>query len=380
MERSDNADRSHPSGWRSGNVWARADLFDDNPVKQLLVPASTFSVVSGKPGALEVQNSYGSWSAASANKPLGRDTLWVQLPLGATPGDDLIRAQWNVPNPLSRSSPDEVLHSYQGAISFDAGTDSSPGLRSPQLGALHAVLGYWTTKRMAPATVVMPTGTGKTETMLALLVAARPSRLLVLVPSDSLREQVATKFETLGVLQELGIVTSTAARPIVGRVNHGFTSADTAKTFAEACNVIIATPQSLKACAPDALGPFLASCTHLFIDEAHHVAARTWSEIRNHFTDKPVVQFTATPFREDGKHLQGRNIYSFPLREAQDQGYFSTIDYDRLHRGHRLRRCRSRRRRAEPDQAQNRPRHGIRSRADGPGAQHRSREGDQALL
>ena len=39
------------------------------------------------------------------------------------------------------------------------------------------------------------------------------------------------------------------------------------------------------------------------------------------------MQFTATPFREDGRHLQGRLIYSFPLREAQSQSYFSQIDY-----------------------------------------------------
>jgi superfamily II DNA or RNA helicase len=39
------------------------------------------------------------------------------------------------------------------------------------------------------------------------------------------------------------------------------------------------------------------------------------------------VQFTATPFREDGKHLQGRIIYAFPLREAQKDKYFSKIDY-----------------------------------------------------
>ena len=45
------------------------------------------------------------------------------------------------------------------------------------------------------------------------------------------------------------------------------------------------------------------------------------------FAAKEVVQFTATPFREDGRHLQGRVIYSFPLREAQAQGYFSQIDY-----------------------------------------------------
>ncbi|MGA6168359.1 DEAD/DEAH box helicase [Amycolatopsis magusensis] len=283
--------------------------------------------MSGTAEALEVFNSYGTWPAGLVDKPLGPDVLWVRLPVGAKPGDALTRATWNTPAHLSRLAPADVLDSYRAAITFNEAAANCPGLRSPQLGAMHAVLGYWTTKRAAPATVVMPTGTGKTETMLALLVAARPARLLVLVPSDSLREQVAAKFETLGVLQELGIVTSSALRPVVGRVQHGFTEVDTATTFADACNVIVATPQSLSACDPDAMAALLGSCSHLFIDEAHHVAARTWSSIRDAFTDKHVVQFTATPFREDGKHLQGRAIYSFPLREAQNQGYFSQIAY-----------------------------------------------------
>ena len=297
------------------------------PVKQLLVPASVFSGVSGKVGALEVQNNYGTWPAASANQPLDRDLLWARLPLAAKPSDTLIRATWNIPSALVRLSPNEVLETYKAAITFNEGTKASPGLRSPQLGAMHAVLGYWTTMRMTPATVVMPTGTGKTETMLALLVAARPDRLLVLVPSDSLREQVAAKFETLGMLQKLGIVNRSAVRPVVGRVQHGFTTVHTATDFAEACNVIVATPQSLNACKPEPLAAVLGACSHLFIDEAHHVAARTWSTIRDAFTDKHVVQFTATPFREDGRHLQGKAIYSFPLREAQAQGLFSQIDY-----------------------------------------------------
>jgi len=118
---------------------------------------------------------------------------------------------------LPRHEPSAVLDSYQDAITYNKGTKEKLGLRSPQLGALHAVLGYWTTKRTRPATVVMPTGTSKTETMLALLVAARIERLLVLVPSDALREQIASKFETLGVLQESGIVTPNALRPVVGR-------------------------------------------------------------------------------------------------------------------------------------------------------------------
>ena len=147
------------------------------------------------------------------------------------------------------------------------------------------------------------------------------------MPSDALREQIAGKFETLGVLQELGIAGSQALRPVVGRVLHGFQEKDSASAFADVCNVVVATPQSLGASSPEALAVLLGACSHLFIDEAHHVAARTWSEIRDRFAAKNVVQFTATPFREDGRHLQGRVIYSFPLREAQAQGYFSQIDY-----------------------------------------------------
>jgi len=33
------------------------------------------------------------------------------------------------------------------------------------------------------------------------------------------------------------------------------------------------------------------------------------------------------PDREDGRQIVGRVIYAFPLREAQSQGYFATIDY-----------------------------------------------------
>jgi superfamily II DNA or RNA helicase len=315
------------AGWRAPSVWARTETFDANPVTQLVAPESVFDQVVGERGQLEVRNHYGAWPASTPESPLGQDRLWVKVPIGTRPHSSLRNASWMRPSTVERAGPETVLESYRDSISFTASEPDAPGLRSPQLGALHAILGYWTTKRAEPATVVMPTGTGKTETMLALLAAARPKCLLVLVPSDSLREQVASKFETLGVLQELGILSPSALRPNVGRVRHRFTEADTATNFAEMCNVIVATPPALDACEPDALRALIGVCSHLFIDEAHHVAARTWSNIRQLFGAKPVVQFTATPFREDGKHLQGRSIYSFPLREAQSQGYFSAIDY-----------------------------------------------------
>jgi superfamily II DNA or RNA helicase len=276
-------------------------------------------------GDLYVANAFGSWPAIGPDSGTGPDELHVVLPLGVGAGQPLTRGRWSVAPAAQR--PSDVLSTYQGALLFTEEAENRPGLRRPQLGAVHSILGYWTTRRMQPATVVMPTGTGKTETMLALLVAARPEKLLVLVPSDALRDQLAVKFQRLGILQEKGIVSSSARRPVVGQIRHGFTSVTTALAFVDACNVIVATPQALKASSDDALEALLARCSHLFVDEAHHVAAARWSEVRAAFSEKPVVQFTATPFREDGKHLQGRIVYSFPLREAQRDGYFASIDY-----------------------------------------------------
>jgi superfamily II DNA or RNA helicase len=250
---------------------------------------------------------------------------------GEEAGNDDAVVPSRLSEPLDPMKPKKVLDSYWNAISFNAESADRPGLRTPQLGAVHAVLGYWTTNCSTPATVVMPTGTGKTETMLALLVAARPERLLVVVPSDALREQIAAKFEELGVLKKFGIVADSALLPVVGRVSHGFKTAEAADAFTQACNVVVATPHAIGACAPAARDALVSACSHLFIDEAHHVAAKTWSAIRDEFSDKLVVQFTATPFREDGRHLQGRIVYSFPLREAQRQGYFSRIDYSAVY-------------------------------------------------
>src|SRR5581483_4683201 len=64
------------------------------------------------------------------------------------------------------------------------------GLRPPQIGAIYAIQSHWTIN-VDPATVVLPTGVGKTETMLSVLVAERCQRLLVVVPTDALRTQIA---------------------------------------------------------------------------------------------------------------------------------------------------------------------------------------------
>ncbi|WP_370516364.1 DEAD/DEAH box helicase [Herbaspirillum sp. CAH-3] len=68
-------------------------------------------------------------------------------------------------------------------------------------------------------------------------------------------------------------------------------------------------------------------CSHLFIDEAHHAEAKTWRNFRENFEDKLVLQFTATPFREDGQKLDGKFIYIYSLKAAQEENYFKPIRF-----------------------------------------------------
>lgn len=327
-------DTPDPDGvvFRMPPCWSRAVRGERNAARQLLEPEGIARCVVDGDGR------------ATANSDDGRTIRLRRTATGLEPNERALRASVAAlgdPRLLSQEGhlrwigaldadrPARIRSSWKEVLSFaveDVST-GGPGLRRPQRGALHAMLGYWTTGAQQPATVVMPTGTGKTETMVALLVASQIERLLVVVPSEALRDQIAGKFETLGVLQRAGIVAISASRPVVGRIEHGFKDAAVAAQWVEACSVVVTTPAALNASNADARAAVVGASTHLFVDEAHHVAAPTWRQIRDLFVGKPVVQFTATPYREDGQRIGGRMVYEFPLREAQRDGYFSEIDY-----------------------------------------------------
>lgn len=221
--------------------------------------------------------------------------------------------------------------SWKGAFYF-AGEDTvsagTVALRRPQVGALHAIHAHWSVAE-GVATVVMPTGTGKTETMLATAVSGQCHRILVLVPTDALRTQIAEKFLTLGILKdERCVVLSAAAqRPVVAVLTSAPRDVAEVDAVFGLCNVVVTTSQLAARCSPEVKQRIATYCTHLFIDEAHHAEAPTWKEFKEHYSDKRVLQFTATPFREDDKRIDGKLIYVYPLRKAQEEGYFRPIRF-----------------------------------------------------
>jgi superfamily II DNA/RNA helicase len=304
-------------GLRTDQVWAIPQRWQGNTARQLLVPAGALDVADSPEGRV-VHSVFGRWRAV-ADGTDGTDDLTALLPDGP---DGVVG--WG--GQRQASAPQAVLDSYTGALQLHDLVREG-GLRPPQAGALHAVIGYWYSQLPEPGLVVMPTGTGKTETMLTVLVACRPTRLLVLVPSVALRDQIAGKFESLGILQQQEIVAAGALRPCVGRVTHRFTDPEQAQAFAAACNVVVATPSVLHHCTPEAREALLSQFSHLVVDEAHHAPASTWTSVIQRFEDRRVLLFTATPFREDGRKIPGRTIFRYPLRQAQSENYFTRIDY-----------------------------------------------------
>lgn len=102
----------------------------------------------------------------------------------------------------SKLTSEEISNSWKGLFCFKKETSSSKGLRSPQIGALHALLAHIEDGENR-AIVVMPTGTGKTETMLAFLIANACEKVFVIVPSDALRSQTCKKFKGVGTITQI---------------------------------------------------------------------------------------------------------------------------------------------------------------------------------
>lgn len=231
---------------------------------------------------------------------------------------------------------EQIRSSWEDCLRFKAearnedGTIKRRGLRPPQIGALHALAAHQTVSGK-PALMVMPTGTGKTEVMLAALLVNRPSRLLVLVPTDALRKQTLDKFIRLGVLRDIGVLNETSdgavLNPSVAEIKH-LPKEDAGWAAIEQANVAVATVAVLQGMPPKRMELFLEKFDSIFFDEAHHVRAKSWELIYSQVEQrKNVVMFTATPFRQDGLRLPGKIVYDFPLRLAQEQQYFRRIKF-----------------------------------------------------
>ncbi|MBP2641054.1 MAG: type restriction protein res subunit [Firmicutes bacterium] len=228
------------------------------------------------------------------------------------------------------SSVNDVLSSWTAnRFCFpESKSEGEVGFRSAQLGAVFAIKSHWTVTDSA-ATIVMPTGTGKTEVIIATVVSECRGKTFVVVPSDLLRKQTIHRFCTLGKLREIGAICGSFCNPIVGCLVSSPKDVAELEDLLSKSNVVVTTMSLLNSghFSDEFLKILSAKCDTLIIDEAHHVPAISWKRVKKSFDKNRCLQFTATPFRNDGKKIDGDIIYNFPLPLAQERGYFKPINF-----------------------------------------------------
>ena len=199
---------------------------------------------------------------------------------------------------------EQIRKSWNNKVNYvkENSLENIKGLRQAQLGAVFAIRAHWTVSKEA-ATVVMPTGTGKTETMITTIVAEQCRKVFILVPSDLLRVQTVENCVKLGILKEIGVIEQRVRYPNVLCLKSQPRTKDELKGMLDSANIIVSTAKLVSRFDIEYMNMLSSKCDVLIVDEAHHIEANRWNQIKSYFRGKRILQFTATPFRNDGKKL-----------------------------------------------------------------------------
>jgi superfamily II DNA or RNA helicase len=173
----------------------------------------------------------------------------------------------------------------------------------------------------------LPTGTGKSALIAALPFYVPCERVLVLVPNVGLVNQIkedldsvdhpnSNAYKKYGLLTDEQIASSDIfVLPLTKKVN---------RTDIQGHQIVVANYQKFQD-IEKWFGTGKDLIDLLIIDEAHHQAANTYQELIKFFEKAKVIGLTATPFRSDGKAVDGKNIYTYHFRQAVEKGYIRNI-------------------------------------------------------
>ncbi|WP_231490345.1 DEAD/DEAH box helicase [Pedobacter sp. Leaf170] len=211
-------------------------------------------------------------------------------------------------------------------LNLFAQPDGKQGLYKNQIGAIGAAMAHFSV-RTEPALITMPTGTGKTAVMIVLAYALQAKKILVITPSQLVREQIAENFRTPKVLVEKKIIQGGRKLPGVFELTRIIDDTAEWKGILKTNDVVVAIPGTLNKITDISSRVGANAFDLIFVDEAHHSRASSWINILEAFSSAKQILLTATPFRRDKKDLKARLIYNYPLKKAFEDGLFSKINF-----------------------------------------------------
>jgi DNA repair protein RadD len=176
-----------------------------------------------------------------------------------------------------------------------------PALRAYQERAISDLRAKYTAGKRAPV-LVLPTGAGKTVVASEIIRAsvARGNRVLFLVHRAELLSQSVAKLESAGIT-DLRIIQA---------------GNDLGSPTAPVAVASIPTLTRWTERQPEA--------QLVIVDEAHHVVAKSWKKLADHYSSSLLLGLTATPQRADGKPLGDifdSLVVGATVRELTDLGH-----------------------------------------------------------
>jgi DNA repair protein RadD len=218
---------------------------------------------------------------------------------------------------------DVILNVMEGPFGLEISLKKLHGCQSEAY--LAATKHFATANADRSVIIQLPTGTGKTALIATLPFTTPTRKVLVLTPNVKLARNMARELDIVGnagdnVYKRLSILPDDALGKAEFYVLRLEGSADAGDI--DEHHIIVSNYHQLQdiekwfAKNRDAVDLIV-------IDEAHHQAAATYQEIIEFFPKAKIVGLTATPFRSDGKPIEGTFIYKYSFNQAYQRPNYS---------------------------------------------------------
>ena len=200
-------------------------------------------------------------------------------------------------------------------------------LRVPQIDAYQAAYDHFINEKSKEhAKITLPTGTGKTGLMAILPYGISSGRVLIITPQIVIKDAVLGSLDpeydkNFWIMTKIFQSRSDLPAVIEYETDHN-------EDLLQYANIVILNVHKLQKRLKSSLLKKVKKDFFdlIIIDEAHRSEAKTWQDAIEYFDQAKVVKVTGTPFRSDGKKIQGKDVYEYKLREAMSMGYVKVLE------------------------------------------------------
>lgn len=200
-------------------------------------------------------------------------------------------------------------------------------LREPQIEAYEKLREHFIERESKEhALVVLPTGTGKAGLMGIAPYDISNGRVLIITPQTVIRDSVLGSLDPLypkNFWLFTRVFDSYSELPAVIEYEKSLTD-----EVIQSADIVILNIHKLQERLDSTLLKRVEPTffDFIIIDEAHHSEATTWKRALTYFNNAKVLKVTGTPFRSDGKAIEGKEVYSYGLGKAMAKGYVKSLE------------------------------------------------------